>query len=64
MWNVDVIIDIVVKEKGKEYINAIGGKELYSQSNFDKNNIQLFFLNTLAVYQYTIIYISCVILNI
>jgi hypothetical protein len=40
------IIDICQKEKAKTYINAIGGKELYSPDEFLENGIELKFLKT------------------
>lgn len=38
------VIDICKKEEAKTYINAIGGKELYSKENFSREQIQLFFI--------------------
>lgn len=45
------ILDICMKENASEYINAIGGKELYDQSSFKSNAIKLSFINT-NPYQY------------
>ena len=38
------VIDMVQKNKGDVYINAIGGKELYNKQVFKENNLDLFFL--------------------
>ena len=38
------ILDICLKEGAKTYINPIGGMELYSESLFLENNIDLFFI--------------------
>jgi hypothetical protein len=38
------IIDIVKHFNGTEYINAIGGQNLYNKESFKKNNIDLHFL--------------------
>ena len=40
------ILDICLKEGAKTYINPIGGMELYSESLFLENNIDLFFIKT------------------
>ena len=40
------ILDICKKENAKTYINAIGGKELYSVDEFKKNGIELKFIKT------------------
>lgn len=40
------VIEICKKLQGTEYYNAIGGKELYSYENFNKNGIKLSFLKT------------------
>jgi hypothetical protein len=40
----DRVIDMVKKRKGNNYINAIGGKELYIKDDFKKENIDLFLL--------------------
>lgn len=40
------VIDICQKESCKEYINAIGGKNLYSKERFSNQNIKLSFLQT------------------
>jgi hypothetical protein len=42
----DRIIDICLQEKAAEYVNPIGGMELYSRPKFQANDIQLFFLKT------------------
>ena len=42
----DKVIDICRQLDASEYYNAIGGKELYSQSIFEANGIKLHFLNT------------------
>ncbi len=38
------VIDICKKEKASEYFNLPGGKELYNYTTFEKNNIQLRFI--------------------
>ncbi len=43
------VINIVTKLNGKIYINAIGGQELYNKENFNKNNIDLYFIKTNSV---------------
>jgi hypothetical protein len=43
------IIDICRREKTSQYFNAIGGKELYSKDEFNKNNIDLFFLRSRSI---------------
>ncbi len=40
----DKVIHIVKKLDGDCYINAIGGRELYSRDHFEKNGIRLLFL--------------------
>lgn len=45
----DRVIDICKKENADIYINAIGGKELYSKDEFKENNIELFFLSPAKV---------------
>ncbi len=40
------IIDICKRRKADCYINAIGGKQLYKQDNFEKYGLQLKFLET------------------
>lgn len=42
----DRIIDICKKEKASQYVNPIGGKNLYQKENFAQNNIKLNFLNS------------------
>ncbi len=38
------VIDICLKEKANNYINAAGGKELYDKSDFKKQNLSLVFI--------------------
>jgi hypothetical protein len=45
----DRIIDICLKENAGEYVNPIGGTELYSKPKFDEKGLQLFFLKTHAI---------------
>jgi len=40
------IIDICLQENANVYINAIGGKSLYSPDAFAQNSIKLFFIKT------------------
>ncbi len=40
------VLDICKKENAKTYINAIGGKDLYSKELFNENNINLYFLKS------------------
>ena len=40
------VIDICEKELASQYINPIGGKELYSKNIFKAQNIQLNFIKT------------------
>ncbi len=40
------IIDICIQEAANEYVNLIGGMELYSKSNFDAKGIRLSFIKT------------------
>lgn len=42
----DKVIDICSLLSGDKYINAIGGKELYSREEFSQNGLDLFFLDT------------------
>lgn len=44
--NQNRIIDICRTENAAEYINPIGGTQIYSKDLFEKNNIKLFFLKT------------------
>jgi len=44
--NQDKIIDICVKLNAKEYINLIGGRELYKKEEFISRNIELSFIDT------------------
>lgn len=39
-----MVQDIVKRQEGNEYINAIGGKELYSKEQFENNKIKLYFI--------------------
>lgn len=45
----DRIIDICIREDADLYINAIGGKQLYDKSSFNRNNIELCFLETNSI---------------
>lgn len=40
------VIDICIKENASEYINPIGGSDLYFEKNFKRNNINLKFLKS------------------
>lgn len=40
------ILDICKQEQATQYLNAIGGKELYSSADFDKENIELRFITS------------------
>jgi len=40
------VIEIVKHFNGNEYLNSIGGKNLYSFDNFKKNNINLIFIQS------------------
>jgi len=42
----DKVIDICKQLKATNYINAIGGQDLYSKDDFNRENIQLNFLDT------------------
>lgn len=42
----DKILNICKKQKATNYINAIGGKELYDKEKFQEQNINLNFLET------------------
>jgi hypothetical protein len=42
----DRVIDICLQEKAAEYLNAVGGAELYSQEEFQKKSIRLYFLKS------------------
>lgn len=42
----DKIIDICTHLKGTQYINAIGGKDLYSETDFHKSGLDLFFVQS------------------
>ena len=42
----DKILDICKKLNATNYVNAIGGKELYNKKNFQLENIKLHFLKT------------------
>lgn len=43
------ILDICLKEKSRDYINPIGGVELYSKDKFLENNINLHFIKPLPL---------------
>lgn len=43
------ILDICIKERADQYVNAIGGAELYSKELFSKNNIRLHFIQSKAI---------------
>ena len=40
------IIDICIRKKADEYINAVGGMEIYSKEIFSENNIMLHFIKS------------------
>lgn len=42
----DRIIDICLKEKADNYINPIGGQDLYDEQSFISNKIKLYFLKS------------------
>ena len=42
----DKIMDICLQEKAQQYINPIGGVELYDKQMFVNNNIQLYFIQS------------------
>jgi hypothetical protein len=44
LTSIDRVLDICEKESAKHYINAIGGRELYSQDAFKEKGIALNFL--------------------
>lgn len=43
------LINICKKNAAKEYINPIGGKDLYTKEEFLKNNIELRFISTKSI---------------
>lgn len=45
----DRLVDIVQKEKGNEYINAIGGKALYTKDFFAGHCIKLHFIQSMPI---------------
>ncbi|MFD3001626.1 WbqC family protein [Pontibacter toksunensis] len=45
----DRLVDIVLKENGNEYINAIGGRELYTKASFARHGIQLHFIQSMPI---------------
>ncbi len=47
--NQERIIDICRAENSNEYINPIGGKEIYSKTLFEKNHVKLSFLKPDAI---------------
>ncbi len=42
----DRVIDICLKENAQQYINPIGGVDLYSRESFEQMNLKLLFLNS------------------
>ncbi|MDP4261647.1 MAG: WbqC family protein [Bacteroidota bacterium] len=46
LMQADRLIDICLQEKADHYINAVGGREIYSKERFDKSGIALNFLET------------------
>src|SRR5690606_28472637 len=49
MEKADRLIEICKIENAEQYINALGGKELYNKSFFKKNGIQLDFIKSLPL---------------
>lgn len=48
----DRVIDIVKRSQGTDYVNALGGKELYDKATFLNNGINLWFIkNNAAQYR-------------
>lgn len=45
----DRLVDICKVENANHYINAVGGQDLYSKSDFQKNGIELNFINPLPI---------------
>ena len=45
----DRVIDICLQENARVYVNAAGGRELYSHDNFEKNGIDLKFLKSIDI---------------
>ena len=45
----DRLIEIVKIEKGKKYINPIGGQQLYAKKYFEANKVNLQFLNSIEI---------------
>lgn len=45
----DRLIDIIKKNEAQEYINPIGGKDIYNKEVFNINGMQLHFLKTRSV---------------
>lgn len=45
----DRIIDICLKERASDYINPIGGTDLYSIEDFKQKNLNLYFLKTMNI---------------
>jgi len=43
------LIDICKREKATQYINAIGGQDLYRKEDFEREGIQLNFIKTLPI---------------
>jgi len=46
----DRILDICKKEKASEYVNLIGGLDLYSKVKFNKEKIKIHFLRSKSIY--------------
>lgn len=46
------ILDICLKEGAQTYINPIGGMEIYDNTYFEKNEVDLFFIRSLPI-EYT-----------
>lgn len=45
----DRVLDIISKVDAKKYINAIGGRELYSKDIFSQHGIELSFIKTIPI---------------
>lgn len=45
----DRLVDIVLKENGNAYINAIGGKALYTKDFFARHGVQLHFIQSMPI---------------
>jgi hypothetical protein len=44
------VIDICIKEKASDYINLIGGRELYSAAAFKERDVRLHFIKTKPIH--------------